>query len=389
MIDLYKKNKDTTVQKFEMKLAELIDNEKLVSFSNSHSALTLLIYELRQMGILDRGDEVLVTPLANKSVIMPLLLNSLHIKWVDVSAIGLMDMNDLRRKLSNKTKIIIATHWGGYPISHESIDAIKEECRNVFNFTPIVIEDCSNAFGTKKVEKAEDFDPKKPVYTSSFISSKKSNNICLLDFSYGNTCGLNSLDVGGVLTFPSSYPNINLSTLINGLSSCKNYGISNYKDCIIKPGFDLSLNPLNATSLLTNLDTVNDNIRKQIENAKAITFGIRDNTTLMPLRSMFEGASYSWFCLDFNHKDKTIDDFKKFMNERDVTVDTLSDDNCYNKVKCTSQFNSILPGIDTLRTHLVMIPCGWWLEDKDVKHIVRTLKEFIKWADEPQEEIIE
>jgi len=63
------------------------------------------------------GDEVLTTPLTCTATNWPILANGLNIKWVDVDPNTCnMDLDDLARKITPKTKAIMVVHWGGYPL---------------------------------------------------------------------------------------------------------------------------------------------------------------------------------------------------------------------------------------------------------------------------------
>ena len=41
---------------------------------------------------------------------------------------------------------------------------------------------------------------------------------------------------------------------------------------------------------------------------------------------------------------------------------------------CVEEFSEELPNLDTLEKELVCIPVGWWLEEKDLKHITDHIK---------------
>ena len=66
---------------------------------------------------LEEGDEVLTTPLTCTATNWPILANGLKIKWVDVDPTTMnISLDDLKAKLSEKTKIVVVVHWGGYPV---------------------------------------------------------------------------------------------------------------------------------------------------------------------------------------------------------------------------------------------------------------------------------
>jgi dTDP-4-amino-4,6-dideoxy-D-glucose/dTDP-4-amino-2,4-dideoxy-beta-L-xylose transaminase len=79
----------------------------------------------------------------------PILANGLKIKWVDIDPKTLnMDLDDLARKITSKTKVIILVHWGGYPIDLDRVKAIQDKAFQMHGFRPAVIEDGAHSFGS-------------------------------------------------------------------------------------------------------------------------------------------------------------------------------------------------------------------------------------------------
>lgn len=357
---------------FKTKLSKFVDNKNLIPYKDTNTALSSLFnYLINGGNCINIGDEVLVTPLESEEVLETIVKCNLKIKWVDVSPIALMDLNDLRRKLTKYTRIVILTYYGGYPITHESIDQIKKECYDLFNFTPIFIESC-HSLGTKQIEKAENFNPKKPVYKNSYVLSKYCKNICLTTLNNTNNTSNynnNKLVSCAVLSFPESL-NKYYDDILNNTLTSENY--------------------YNVPELLPLLDNINHKINRQIENAKGITFGLKDNKTVMPLRSMFEGCSYSFYCLDFkspnkNDKYNSLDDFVNYLNDRCIYTFKL---NRRDKFDRFDHFKCILPGLDTLEQYLIIIPCDHRYNDDDIKQINKVIKEFTELANEELEEEI-
>ena len=99
---------------------------------------------------LEDGDEVLATPMTCTASNWPILANNLKIKWVDIDPTTLnMDLDDLARKITPKTKVIMLVHWGGYPNDLDKIKQIQEDCSKRFGFKPAVIEDGAHSFGSE------------------------------------------------------------------------------------------------------------------------------------------------------------------------------------------------------------------------------------------------
>ena len=113
------------VDKFEEELGKRFIKDRVVTVNSGTSAEHLAFRLLKNPrasasphespwpGILD-GDEALCTPLTCTATNFPVLANGINIKWVDVDKDTLnMDLTDLERKLSPKTKVIYVVHWEG------------------------------------------------------------------------------------------------------------------------------------------------------------------------------------------------------------------------------------------------------------------------------------
>ncbi len=133
-------SKGKFIKEFEDKFSEHIDVKYATAVSNGTTALHLALVAL---GITS-GDEVIVpsfTYIASVSSILycnatPVFVDSLESTWQ-------MDPEDVRRKITPKTKAIMVVHLYGHPCDMDPIMKIAEE-RNL-----LVIEDCAEAFGTK------------------------------------------------------------------------------------------------------------------------------------------------------------------------------------------------------------------------------------------------
>jgi perosamine synthetase len=132
-------SKGKFISLFENKFSEFSDIKYSTSVSNGTVALHLALLAL---GI-GHGDEVIVptlTYIASVNCIkyvgaLPVFVDSNIFTWQ-------MDTDDIEKKITSKTKAIIAVHLYGYPCE---LDRIKKIC-NKYNI--FLIEDCAEALGT-------------------------------------------------------------------------------------------------------------------------------------------------------------------------------------------------------------------------------------------------
>ena len=60
-----------------------------------------------------------------------------------------LNLDDLKNKLSKKTKIICIVHWGGTPLNLNKLKEVCDYAENTYGFRPMVIEDGAHAFGAE------------------------------------------------------------------------------------------------------------------------------------------------------------------------------------------------------------------------------------------------
>ena len=133
-------SKGDFIQKFEKKFSDFIGCKHSTTVSNGTVALHLALLSL---GI-GPEDEVIVptlTYIASVNSIKytgakPIFVDSLHDTWQ-------MDPKDVVKKITTKTKAIMAVHLYGHPCDMDALTSICKEY-NLF-----LIEDCAEAIGSK------------------------------------------------------------------------------------------------------------------------------------------------------------------------------------------------------------------------------------------------
>lgn len=129
------------INEFERKLAEHLGKKYVVTFNSGTSALHMV---LLAYGV-GPGDEVIVpsfTFVATSNVVLMTGANPIFAD-IDEERYGL-DSDDVRRKITSKTKAIIPVHYGGCPAKiTELMNLAKEK-------EILLIEDAAESFGAKE-----------------------------------------------------------------------------------------------------------------------------------------------------------------------------------------------------------------------------------------------
>jgi len=357
------------VEEFESQLKNYLNNDRLVTLNSGTSGLHLALHLLKRPdtniknyehiafwdqnwpGMQD-GDEVLATALTCTASNFPILANNLKIKWVDVDPTTLnMDLDDLERKISPKTKVIMLVHWGGYPNDLDRIKQIQEKAERLYGFKPAVIEDGAHSFGSK--------------YKGKHLGNH--GNIVM--YSLQAIKHITSVD-GGILTLPHQ-------KLYDRAKLTRWYGIdrdSNRKDfrCeadIEEWGFKFHMNDVNATVGIENLKHADKIIGTHQSNALYYDQNLQNTPGLTTLTRHNNHESAFWI---YSMLVEDRDNFMKWMKECNITVSQVHERN--DKHTCVKEYKSFLPTLDDTISKVVSIPVGWWVTPEEREYIVNCIK---------------
>jgi dTDP-4-amino-4,6-dideoxygalactose transaminase len=357
------------VEEFEKKLRDYFDHDYVSTLNSGTSGLHLALHLLKKPAKnvnvyhgavavesnwpgLEHGDEVLATPMTCTASNWPILANGLKIKWVDIDPTTLnIDLDDLERKITPKTKVIMLVHWGGYPNDLDRLKEIQTNALFRFGFKPAIIEDGAHSFGSK--------------YKNKLIGTH--GNLTM--FSLQAIKHLTSVD-GGLLLSPHN-------ELHRRTKLMRWYGIDRDGDrkdfrCeadVEEWGFKFHMNDVCATVGLENLKHVDDIVRKHKSNAIFYDNNLTDisGVKLLDRKEGHDSAFWIYSLLVENR-----DGFYRHMNDCGVAVSQVHERN--DKHTCVRDYRTALPSLDKTIGKIVSIPVGWWVSDENREYIVDCIK---------------
>ena len=357
------------MENFEENLKQYFRHDKLISLNSATSAEHLALHLLKKpnkflLGIdgygqyestwpgIENGDEVLTTPLTCTATNWPILANNFNIKWVDIDPKTLnMDLDDLARKITPKTKVIFIVHWGGYPIDLDKLKQIQNQSYRLYGFKPAIIEDCAHAMGSK--------------YKNKYIGTH--GNICT--FSLQAIKHITSGD-GGLLFLPHD-------DLYKRAKLLRWYGIDrdgNRKDfrCesdISEWGFKFHMNDINASIGNENFKHVDEITGKHKDNAKFYDKELKNVNGIELLERNKDMESSFWI---YSILVEDRDNFQRYMSEKGIATSQVHERNDIHS--CVREYKSILPNLDSTIKKVSSIPVGWWVSKEDREYIVDCIK---------------
>jgi dTDP-4-amino-4,6-dideoxygalactose transaminase len=344
------------VEEFENNLKDFFDVDYLLTINSATSAEHLALHMLKKPHTdwpgIEEGDEVLCTPLTCTASNWPVLANNMKIRWVDIDEKTLnMDLDDLERKISPRTKAIMLVHWGGYPNDLDRIKQIQQKCKDLHGFKPAVIEDCAHSIGSR--------------YKGKLIGNH--GNLCT--FSFQAIKHVTSVD-GGVLLLPHK-------DLYNRGKLLRWYGIDREGDrkdfrCeadVIEWGFKFHMNDVMATVGIENLKHANEIIEKHKSNAAFYDKELQNvsGVTLLERKPGFESSFWIYSMLVEKRAD-----FMKHMKDHGIAVSQVHERN--DKHTCVKEYRSPLPTLDKTIGSVISIPVGWWVTEEERQYIVDCIK---------------
>jgi dTDP-4-amino-4,6-dideoxygalactose transaminase len=349
------------VEEFEEKLQEKFNHKYLLTLNSATSGLTLAIRLLKNKDInwpgINDNDYVLSTPLTCFATNASILANNLKIKWIDIDKETCnIDLDDLEKKINKNTKIIVFVHWGGNSIDYDKLNLILNKKELELGFRPTVIEDCAHAMMSK--------------FDNKYIGTHGNISVFSLQAIKHLTTG-----DGGLIFLPNE-------ELYNRAKLLRWYGIDrdkrNYKkkdlrmeNDIEEWGYKYHMNDISATIGISNLELLDDNVEIIKKNCRYYKDNLQ-NLQKIKLLKLNKKADCCYWIYTILCDD--VEKFVNFMKDNNIMVSQVHKRNDIHT--CTKDFIINLPNLNEIENKYVCIPCGWWLNNKDIIYIVNSIKEY-------------
>lgn len=327
------------VVEFEKLLSEVFDWEHVLTLNSCTSAIQLALHLVKSK----ENEPVLLPPLSCFATTSAVLSNGMTPRWVDIDpATCNMDLEDLRLKLTPETKIILLVHFAGLPINYCRLNYILDEFQSKHGFRPYVIEDCAQSLAS--------------LYDGRYVGC--SGNICC--FSFQAVKLLTTVD-GGAIVLPDK-------ELYDRAKLLRWYGLNREKNIrnqnIAESGFKYHMNDVAATIGICNLKYIAEQDLNQQQTM--LNFSLRKE-----LNQVLEIDSYSC-CGQCPILVDKRDSFEEHMLK--CKIECAPHHYRCDQHDCVNKFKVQLPGMDEVEKRMVLLPCGWWLTNQQLKHIVSSAK---------------
>lgn len=325
-------------KRFEQSIRSYIGNDKFLAVNSYNSAMLIAISVLG----LKPGAQVIASPMSCLASNQPFITQGLKVVWADIDPnTGTLDPDDVRKKITGKTKAIFHNHHCGY-LGY--IDEIKTICIEKGLY---LVDDAIEAFGSE-------------------FKGKETGNLeaDITVFSFQTVRLPNTVDGGG-LAF-GNYELFNKALLQRDLGINRSIFRDEFgeisKDCdIISPGFGAMISEFNSYIGESQMSIINILITKQRRNAEIWDDIIKKDNRIIKLSLTSHVKPNYWVygCLSLN-KRETISDFR---NKGFYASGIHLNNNHYSIFSSTQSMS----GVEEFYKKFVALPCGWWLTEDFTK----------------------
>ena len=320
---------------FESELAGFIGNPCILTVNSYNQAMLLALSVLA----LKAGDEIIASPVSCLASNQPFVVKGLKVVWADVDPnTGSLCIEDVKKKITSKTKAIFHNHFCGYLGDITAINQLAKE-NGIW-----VVDDCIEAFASE-------------------YQNHKAGNLGadLTVFSFQTVRLPNTVDGAGI-SFQSK-------ELYEKAILMRDYGIDRKEFRLangeINPNCDIKLEVYGATLSEINsyigfkqMQNLPSLIDKQRSNALDWDQKIQETSSVQSLRAMSGTLPNYWvYGVLCNDKEKSLQDFRA---QGFYATGVHINNNIY------SVFNDFenLKGVNEFMSKFLALPCGWWVNLK-------------------------
>lgn len=328
-------------EEFEREFAEYCGAKYCIGVGNGLDALVLILEGYKKLGILNKGDEVIVP--ANTYIATILAVSKADLAPVlvepDIQSYNI-DPSKIEEKITKKTKVILPVHLYGQCAAMEEISHIAK------NYNLLLIDDCAQAQGA--------------VY-----KGKRTGNLAHASgFSFYPGKNLGALGDAGAIT-------TNNQELAETIKAIRNYG-SHIKYQNLFKGVNSRLDELQAAFLREKLKTLNTENEKRREIAEYYLQNIKNESISLPKFVVRESHIWHVFIVRCSERDR----LKEYLKEHNIGT-VIHYPIPPHKQDAYSEWNNLsFPITEKIHREVLSLPISPVMSVEQIKYVVEIINQF-------------
>ena len=337
------------VNEFENKLGEYLGTDReIIAVNTGTSALHIA---LASIGIKE-GDEVILPSFTFVATAQAISACGAKPVFCEVYPdTMLMDLDDVKRKITDKTKAIMPVHYAGNPCDMDSLLEIKQK------YGIRIIEDAAHAIGSEYKEKK--------IGSFGDITCFSFDSIKVMTCGEGGAVVTNDKDVAETVRIKR------LLGIDRKAMHVKDWKKRSWIYNVPMQGYRYHMSNINAAIGLAQLSKIDLFIKRRREICELYKEELKDvNEIELPVCDF---TSIAPFMFVIRVKDGKRDALKTFLMEHDIesgisyipchTFEYYKDENQY-------------PVTEKIFSEILCLPIHFELTDEDIKEVSKTIKEF-------------
>ena len=330
------------VKAFEEQLADYIGVKQAIGVANGLDALRLILRGYIEMGVMQKGDEILVPANTYIASILAISDNGLVPVLVepDLNTYNI-DIDKIEEKITSKTKGILIVHLYGRVVFSEAL-------KNLATAHGLkIIEDNAQAIGAEW----------------NGVKTGNLGDAAGLSFYPGKNLGALG-DAGGVTT--------NDEDLAKTIRALANYG-SNQKYVNIYQGLNSRLDEIQAAALDVKLKYIDEENTRRKEIAKRYISGIKNDKITLPENPKDE-TEHVWHLFVIRTSDR--ENLQNYLTENGVQT-LIHYPIPPHKQEAYKEMNDLsFPITEKIHGEVLSLPISPVMEDDEVQKVIELLSSF-------------
>ena len=337
-----------SVKEFEKVISEKYDEPYILTMNSGTSVLHIIYQMLKNK---EEGVEAIVSPMTCSATLTPLLANGIKVVWADIDPkTGNIDPLDVERKITPKTRMIIAVHWGGIPCDMDSLSKLTEK----YNIP--VVQDGAHSLNL-------DYRGKHISHMSDFTM-----------FSLQAIKHINSIDGGIFVCKNKEY--YDRAKLLRWYGISREVDAKQTKDLrceldISEAGHKMHMNNVNAVVGIENFKHLDEIVEKHRSNALYYNEQFDGKVERIQYPD-YVNPSFWLYTILVENRDELMGKLK----EAGIMSSKVHASNLYHSM--FREYMKVLPGVVEFDRRHICIPVHWAITEEERVHIAKKVVEFAK-----------